>query len=209
MSWIAVKSSDPASVARFLGLEGTFQESCWHGIEATYDTKKSDHSIFITPAYKGWVLIVGDALPLPLGPAFSDKCTPLLASLSKEFSEAQYFACHPELDFFCWAKAVDSQLIRAFASSDEGSILNYGRLSSAEITLGLKHFEFRGLSCENGDVGEAINLVPTVAYVLALASHWSVDPVSLSEFSNCSTSEGVIGSAPTVWRSTTRIRENA
>ena len=137
MAWIAVKSTDPAGVAQFLKLENVCHELYRYGIEAIHNQRRGDRYIYITPAHNGWVLIVGHALPFPLGTAFSDKCTPLIASLSQEFGESQYFLCYPELDFFGWARAVNVHLQRAFISGVEESIWNHGRLTIEELALGL------------------------------------------------------------------------
>jgi len=209
MSWIAVKTNNPADVACILGLENAVHENWVQGVTTIYATQKSDTSILITPALDKWVLIAGHALPQPLGTNFTDKCTPLIISLSKEFGEAQYFMSYPSLDFFGWAKASNNHLIRAFATGDEGLIWNHGRLTTAELELGLKFYDFRGLSARNGDAGKSIILAPTQLQVLALASQWSVNPAALKKDISGHTTTGFIGQAPLAWRSERLARKAA
>jgi len=209
MSWIAVKSNDPAQVAKFLRLN-TLKISHWkHGLNALYDPRKSDCAIFVTPTFDGWVLIAGHALPQPLGASFVEKCIPLIASLSKEFGEAQYFLSHPSLDFFGWAKAMNGNLRRAFATGDEGVLWNHGRLTVAEQTLGLKFYELRGLYERNGDAGGPMILEPTETHVLSLAAQWSVNPAALGPRITGKRQTGFLGQAPAIWRSKLTLRKAA
>jgi len=209
MSWVAVETDNPIAVAQALGLRNTSHVSWTHGVEVIYDAQNSDRLIFVTPALDGWVLVAGHALPQPLGNAFADKCTPLIVALSKKFGEAQYFLSYPVLDFFGWAKAENGELIRAFASGDEGVVWNYGYLTASELELGLKHYEFRGLCARHGDAGGAMILIPTQAQVLALAARWSVHPFILSEQIAGDAANGVVGNAPVIWRSALLARHAA
>ena len=104
MAWIAVRSEESARIVEVLGLQHTQQANWDAGIGAIYDAELADGHIFVSPPVKGYTLIAGVALPLPVGRGFIDKLTPLLATLASEFKDVQYFASFPVIDFFAWAR---------------------------------------------------------------------------------------------------------
>jgi len=229
MSWLAVKTQDTERLSRVLGI-GSGRTANWaDGIASVYSEVGTDNDIFISPPVGEWTFVVGVALPHPLGASFLDKCTPLLEELSSKFGEAHYYFSFPLLDFYAWAKAVDGQMVRAFATGDEGIIWNRGRLTPEERKLNLRFFELRGISSRKGDVGGNMMLVPTEAQVLELAGRWSLDPSRLDERFERNMADGkaqledrdewgrddgayevgYLGQAPMAWRSERRQKSAA
>lgn len=207
MSWLAVKSADGEAVARAMGLTMTEPANWNTGIGTVYDPGLSDEYVFVSPAVKGWTFVAGEPLPHPLGRSFHDKMTPLLAKLSAEFNEVQYFAAYPAIDYFGWARLYKGRLIRAFAIGDDGIVWDRGRLTPEERSLGLKLFDLRGIKGRKGDAGGEIILHPTEEQVLRLAHGWSLDPSRLGSHTSVK-ALGRIARAPSHWRAE-RIRKAA
>lgn len=207
MSWIAVRTRDTARLIKALDVVD-FARATWSdGIREIYDERTPTRRIFITPPIGDWTLVAGLSLPHPLGPAFIDKCTPLITRLSQTFGETHYFFSFPLLDFFAWAKAKDGDLVRAFACGDEGIIWNRGRLTAEERELSLKFFELRGIEDRHGDLGGDMQMMPTEDQVLRLAGRWSVDPSRLDD-SEDQRGFGYVALTPQAWRSE-RVRKSA
>lgn len=207
MAWIVVRSENRGRICELLGLAPTQPANWQAGLACVYDPQLSDSHVFISPPVMGYTFIAGVPLPLPSGPAFVDKLTPLLAALGAEFNEVQYFASFPVIDFYAWARINKGRFVRAFAIGDEGVVWDRGRLTPEERALGLKLFEVRGIRGRNGDTGEAIILHPTHAQVLQMARAWSLDPVGLDEV-ECDAAAGAVARAPATWRSE-RVRKAA
>ncbi|MEQ1716677.1 MAG: hypothetical protein ABL907_11940 [Hyphomicrobium sp.] len=208
MAWIAIKSEETDRIAVALGLDATSPANWDAGIGTVYDPALADDYIFVSPPVKGWTLIAGVPLPLPVGRVFVDKLTPLLAHLGREFRDVQYFASYPVIDFFAWARLERGRMVRAFAIGDEGVIWDRGRLTLEERALGLKLFELRGVRGRKGDTGEAIILHPTEEQVLRMACGWSLDPSTLDKIASTKPGVGFVARAPHRWR-TERIRKAA
>ena len=85
MAWLAIRSRDTEAVAEALGL-GDWVPCNWSsGIGTVYDNELGNDRIFVAPPVNGWTFVIGLALPYPMGRAFTDKCTPLLMQLGREF----------------------------------------------------------------------------------------------------------------------------
>ncbi|MEQ1653604.1 MAG: hypothetical protein ABL897_14040 [Hyphomicrobium sp.] len=212
MSWFAVKSADTAAVMQAMGLAAASDEAAvpanWNsGIGTIYDDGLSDSYVFVSPPVKGWTFVAGVPLPHPIGPAFSDKLTPLLLQLGQSFPDVQYFASFPIIDLFGWARVHKGKLIRAFVIGEDGVILDRGRLTPEEKALGLKLFDLRGIKGRKGDAGGAIVLYPTEEQVLRLARVWSCSPLLLDKM-KMDDSTGFIARVPASWRAE-RIRRAA
>jgi len=110
MAWIAVKTVDGEGLCNRLGLE-TGMPSNWNsGIGTVYDDGLCASYVYVTPPVEGWTFVVGLGLPHPVGPSFTDKLTPLLVSLSRHYSDVQYYFTYPLIDFFAWARVKDGKL---------------------------------------------------------------------------------------------------
>ena len=210
MAWLAIRTRDTAAVVEALGL-GSVQPCNWNaGIGTVYDPRLGQNTIFVSPPVNGWTFVVGLPLPQPIGRAFVDKATPLLAGLGSRFSEVQFFVAFPPVDLFAWARLIDGRLVRAFAIGDSGIIWNKGKTTREERSLGLKLFELRGVRDRRGDAGGPLILHPTESHVMQLARKWSLDPTRLGPNSPDTHSEamGLIADAPHHWR-VERIRKSA
>lgn len=199
MSWLAVRSSDTVRVGAAVGLTHPTRAGWRTGLGAIYGATLGETHVYVTPPVDGWTFVVGLALPHPLGRQFADKCTPFLLELASQFSEVQYFATYPTVDYFAWARFAGGRLQRAFAIGEEGVVWNRGAITAEERTLGLKLFELRGVRDQRGDAGGAILLHPTEAHVLRLADFWSVDPTRIAG-RPASPRLGLLGLAPRAWR---------
>ena len=200
MSWIAIRTSNTDAVVRSLDLSNPTAANWDSGIGTIYDDALSDSYVFVTPPLKGWTFVCGLPLPQPISAAFADKLTPLLAVLSQEFGDVQYFAAFPIIDFFGWVRMYQGRMVRGFIIGDQGVVWDKGRLTPEEKALGLKFYDVRGIRGRKGDAGGAIVLYPTEDQVLRLAASWSLDPL-LVDKSNAAPALGWIATAPGSWRS--------
>lgn len=207
MSWIAIRSSDTAAVLAALELTGARPANWNSGVGTIYDADLSDAYVFVSPPVKGWTYVAGVPLPHPVGRGFADKLTPLLASLSKDFKDVQYFASFPIIDFFGWARIEAGRWVRAFAVAEEGVVWNRGRLTREERSLGLKLFEVRGIKNRKGDAGGPILLHPTEEQVLRVAAGWGLNPARLND-DDAEPGTGYVARAPSSWRAE-RLRKAA
>lgn len=199
MSWLAVKSADTAAVIEALGLDGATVANWNSGIGTIYDDRLSDDFVFVSPPVKGWTFIAGVPLPHPVGPAFTDKLTPLLLRLSERFADVQYFASFPIIDLFGWARVHKGKVVRVFVISESGVVLDRGRLTAEEKVLGLRLFDLRGIKGRKGDAGGAIVLYPTEEQVLRLASAWSLSPLLIDKI-KADAATGFVARVPVSWR---------
>ncbi len=207
MAWLAIKTDDTMGVASVIGLRQV-EDANWNsGIGTVYDDELGAQRIFLSPPVEGWTLVVGLALPHPVGPQFVDKLTPLLLRLGGTYSEVQYYFTYPMIDFFAWARVSNGKLVRAFALGDEGIIWNKGKPSKEERALGLRLFELRGVRGRKGDAGGELVLYPTEEHVLQIARGWGLDPLSLGHLPPAGTS-GFVSFAPAEWRAE-RARQRA
>ena len=126
MAWIAIRTQATGEVLSALALTDIEAANWDSGIGTIYDSELGDTYVFVSPPVKGWTFVAGVPLPLPVGCAFVDKLTPLLASLSSEFTDVQYFAGFPVIDFYAWARLQSGKMVRAFAIGDEGVIWDRG-----------------------------------------------------------------------------------
>jgi hypothetical protein len=176
MVWLAVSTTDKRALAIALG-HPTSQPCNWKiGIERAYE-----NDIFITPPIANWTLVVGMKLPSADANGSEVVVDELLARLSREFGEAQWFANHRIVSYAAWAKAVGGRVIRHFSYLGErGETLR----ADGQPTAGEPPNLYNLLSPEAQEPGyeERTDLVtPTETTVMGVASVWSVDPRTLDE----------------------------
>ena len=207
MGWLAVRTRDTEAVVQALGLVEPTASNWNSGIGSVYDDTLGEDHVFVSPPVNGWTFVVGLSLPFPASRGFVDKCSPILLGLGERFVEVQFFFTYPLIDYFAWARVIDRRMVRIFAVSDEGLVVNRGKVSPEERALGLKLFELRGVRGRKGDAGGEMILHPTEDHVLRLAQKWSIDPVKLDDMA---TEPGIgwIGLAPAHWRAE-RMRKTA
>lgn len=208
IAWFAIRTRDTRSVAEALGLSHLQSANWQSGIGSAYDDSIGETHIFVSPPVNGWTFVVGLPLPHPSGAGFVDKFMPLFEGLGSRFVEVQYYAAYPLIDFFAWARMIDGRILRAFAIGDEGVVLNVGKTTKDERSLGLKLFELRGVKGRKGDAGGAIILHPTEEHVMRLAGRWGIDPINVERAPAGEPALGVIGIAPASWRPE-RVRKTA
>ena len=199
MAWLAIRTNDASRVAEVLNLDAIEIANWRTGIGTVYDERLSQGRVYLTPPVNGWIFVVGLSLPQPLGRGFADKCTTMLLDLAGAFPEAQYYLCYPLMEYFAWARVTDGKLVRAFAIGDDGVIWNKGKATREERGLGLKLGDVRGVKTRKSDVGPPMQVYPTEAHVMHLASCWSFDPTSLAA-TKADTGIGYVCAAPAKWK---------
>jgi hypothetical protein len=181
MAWFAVRTRDTRGVVEALGLTRVQSTNWRSGIGSVYDDKIGETHVFVSPPINGWTFVVGLPLPHPSGASFVDKFMPLFEGLGRRFVEVQYYSAYPLI-------------------GDEGVVLNLGKTTKDERSLGLKLFELRGVKGRKGDAGGAIILHPTEEHVMRLAGRWGIDPINIERAPAGELALGVIGIAPASWR---------
>lgn len=147
------------AVVAALHLKGGAESTWAKGIEAAYADK-----VFVTPSLGDWILAVGWGL---LFKGNSPKSIqPMLAKLSKQFGEAQYFCTYRIPEAHCWAVARSGKMVRAFGYTGERGEMtwNEGKPTKAELAWGKDALDFPG---------------PDESQVMEVAAAWSVNPCEL------------------------------
>ena len=164
MTWLALDTRHTEAVVTALGLQGARPATWGEGIAAA-----SQSSVLVTPPLADWTLAVGTVLfPPHRAEAF---VKPLLARLSQQFGEAQYFCTHKDFELHAWARARHGRLIRG-----------YGWLGQRDLTLwdeGAHTKEECSLAFRFVDPQSPTAISPDENGVMQLASLWSIDPTSL------------------------------
>ncbi|MFM1815967.1 MAG: hypothetical protein RLZ98_2662 [Pseudomonadota bacterium] len=204
MAWLAIRTVETHRVVEHFELTNVEPANWSHGIGTIYHKDLGNGRIFVSPPVEGWTFVIGLSLPQPLGPSFTDKCTPLLLDTGTAFPEVHYYLCDPVTEMYAWAKVEAGRLKRAFAFGDDGVIWNKGRITPEELELGLGI-----LTAPRSRRKGHLELVserdlPTEAHVTYLAGRWSMDPTQL-QGEAAQRGAGSIGFAPANW-APTRLR---
>lgn len=163
-AWLAVRSEQPAEVARSLGLVDV-RRAPWEGVERVQrHPPEPPFPVFLPPPVEGWTLVL---LTPSLAEAPFD-----LAALSREFGEAQKFASHRVVESQEWQRWVDGAPVRRYWwVGESGEIrLDDGEPAAAEGSLA--HADDL-----DGDWDDLA--FPDEDTVLDIAAEWSVDPTTL------------------------------
>lgn len=199
MAWIAVRTRDTAGLIDALHLNKTRLVGWSQGMAAVYDERTGLRRVFVTPPVDGWSFVIGLSLPHPMGTGFDDRCHALLAELSEEFGDVQYYASYPALEYFGWVMMKAGTLRRGFAVGPEGVIWNRGRVTPEERALGSSLFQLRvvddGIGAAVAVDGRAIG----ERDVLTIARQWSVDPTSIEGRDDLYAGLGYAGRVPADW----------
>ncbi|HEX4403616.1 MAG TPA: hypothetical protein VH560_02230 [Polyangia bacterium] len=166
--WLAFKGTTTQAVAKALDLREVAPVGWTAGLVGAYAGR-----VFVTPPVDGWVLATSTRFPDAGGGPSTDAATPLMARLSHEFDEVQYFSTHEDIGWNAWARYVNGAVVRKYAYlGAQGIILwNEGDPTPEERALNL---DFNAKAVRDGAVPEEAN-------VFALAAKWSVDPSSLGQ----------------------------
>ena len=183
--WFAIKSIEPLKVAHALGFRSP-QEIDWdNGVEAAYEK----NAVFITPPIDNWILAVGGGL-------LTERMTNeiLLSktkSLSQEFGEAQFFSTHRVTETHVWIKAIQGEIVRAYAYSGESgeNFFVEGKPTPVERQWDLVNTLLP--EAEDEEYWDKVTH-PDEDTVMKVAESWSVNPMELSSRDDIS-SNGWLG----------------
>lgn len=143
--WLTIRTQDPAAVIRAMRLRNARAANWKTGISAAYEA----NLVFVSPALHGWTFVVGRDLPPPEGNGPGDPVGGvafghMLAKLSEQFPEVQFFGSHRVSDFAAWARAKGGHIERVFSYADGNVFANFGPQSAEERALGF--FDISGLA---------------------------------------------------------------
>jgi hypothetical protein len=168
--WLAVKSINPRIVQAALGLHNPTPCSWEEGLNATHDQK-----LFISPAVRGWILVMGSNLPDPSDDV--DQCYHFIMELSRKVGHVQFFSVNRAVNHHAWVLAEAGAIHRAYAWASR-TLWNQGRKTRAEFDLGLKCFGY-GEGEDRVEFGRVDPAVANTERLPLLAARWSVDPTSI------------------------------
>jgi hypothetical protein len=168
--WLAVKVSNPRLVQTALGLHKPTPCSWDEGLSLAHEQK-----LFISPPLGAWVLVIGSHLPDPAEDV--DRCFYFLTSLSRKLGHVQFFCANRVVNHHAWIYAEQGRIQRAYAWAGK-TLWNQGRMTRAELELGLKCFDY-AVAAERAVFHQADPLLLNTERVPLLAARWSVDPASV------------------------------
>ncbi|MEW9702679.1 hypothetical protein [Paenibacillus sp. SI8] len=189
-SWLAVRTNDTQALLSELNLIDVRQAEWETGLECA-----NQKEIFVTSPIGEWTLVIGTRLLEADNQAITERITPLLLRLSRQFGEACYFGNQRIVGYYAWAKAVNGELIRAYAYLGESgeTLWNEGIQTVEETELGFHFFDSKSIDAQNPTYWEREDLsFPDEESVLAIASRWSIDTSALGDERNPS-GLGVLG----------------
>ena len=169
-AWLAIRSRDPARVLDALSLNDLTPCS-WN------DGMACENRLFIAPPVRGWVLVVGTAVPDPAEDV--DVCFRFLRKLSRKLGEIHCFHADRVLHHHAWARLEAGRVIRAYAWAG-GTLWNQGVKTAAESALDLKTFGY-GEDVAPARWGTSEFLATNVEKVPLFAARWSLDPAEIAE----------------------------
>lgn len=169
-SWVAVRSRDLVAVQSALGLSNPRPCTWIQGL-------MSEQQLFIAPPIHGWILITGCGLPEPSDDV--DNCFRFLLALSRKLGQVQFYGANSVLGHHAWVRAESGRIVRAYAWAGK-TLWNQGVKTSAEISLGLKCFQYS--EPPEPTLFEQPDLLSTnTERVAQLAAQWSIDPAAIDE----------------------------
>lgn len=168
--WLAVRTHSPELVQGALGLKNprdcSWSDAMEHG---------SEPRLFIAPAVRGWVLVIGCDLPDPAEDI--DECFRFLGQLSGKVGEVHFFVRNRAVSHHGWARFEHGKAVRGYIWAGE-TLWNQGSLTEAERDLKLRCLSYT----ESADVlglAEHEVLATNTEKVIRLAAEWSIDPTAL------------------------------
>ncbi len=170
--WIAIRSSNLDAVLQALHLHNPIPCS-WQEDPSAH----SKHRLFLSAPVGGWILIRGQALPDLLLDV--DDCFCLLQALSNELGEVQWFAMDRVLHHHGWARAINGQILRAYAWAGQ-TLWNQGLETQGERSLGMVFDDYCD-PARHSFFGVAEDYRCNTEKVNLLAARWSLDPTTLDD----------------------------
>ena len=168
--WIAIRSGNPQLVQAALALDNPTPCSWEEGLSAA-----QEHKLFISPAIRGWIFVMGSNLPEPGDDV--DKCYRFLMDLSHKLGHVQYFSLNRAVNHHAWVQAELGTVVRAYAWAGK-TLWNQGEMTRAEMDLSLKCHAY-GEGDEHVDFGRPDPAALNTERLPLLASRWSIDPTSI------------------------------
>ena len=168
--WLAIRSGNPQLVQAALALSNPTPCSWEEGLSAAHE-----HKLFISPAIRGWVFVMGSNLPEPGDDV--DKCFRLVMDLSRKLGHVQFFSVNRAVNHHAWVQAELGTVVRAYAWAGK-TLWNQGSMTRAEIDLSLKCFAY-GDGEERVDFGRPDPAAVNTERLPLLAARWSIDPTSI------------------------------
>jgi hypothetical protein len=166
--WLAIRSGSIRAVQNALGLNNPVRCSWSDGL-----SQATEHSLFIAPPVRGWILVIGQAVPDPAEDI--DECYRLITRLSAALGRVQFFSVNRTVNHHAWAEAHDGRIVRGYAWAGQ-TLWNQGIMTRAERELEMQCFGY-------GEFAETVHFFDSHPQsvnsdkVGLLAARWSVDPV--------------------------------
>jgi len=211
VSWLAIKTPEPAAVVEALDLGEATPTNWASGLALAY-SQDDDCWMFVSPSVDGWVFAVSPSLPYPTVETHHDigsKFEALFSRLAARFDDVQFFGSSRVSGFCAWARALNGVPLRVFSYGQE-VLRNLGDQTPEEVKLGF--VDLSGLSPSDAEVKladlaekqveEEERLIasglswkeaqaqlrpngrdsfPDESDVVDLAALWSIDPTRLAE----------------------------
>lgn len=168
--WLAIRSGNPQLVQAALALNNPTPCTWEEGLSAAHE-----HRLFISPAIRGWVFVMGSNLPEPGDDV--DKCFRFVMELSRKLGHVQFFSVNRAVNHHAWVQAELGTVIRAYAWAGK-TIWNQGAMTRAEADLSLKCFGY-GDGEDRVDFGRPDPAAANTERLPLLAARWSIDPTSI------------------------------
>lgn len=169
--WLAIKCSTLDRVQAALGVHNPTPCPLSEGF-----SRLSDRKLFISPAIKGWILVVGNSLPDPADDI--DKLYRFLMRIADDLGSVQFFCADRVLNHHAWVRIENNRVYRAYAWAGE-TLWNQGDATAAERALDLKCFSYGEAPLPFPFTGRD-SLITNTDKVIQLAARWSVDPLAVN-----------------------------
>ena len=169
-AWLAIRSRNPAEILDALSLNDPTPCS-WN------DGMVGKNRLFIAPPVRGWVVVVGTAVPDPADDV--DVCFRFLRELSRKLGEIQFFCADRVLHHHAWARLKAGRVLRAYAWAGT-TLWNQGAQTAVESELDLKTLGY-GEGPASARSRASKFFAANVELVPRLAARWSLDPVEIVE----------------------------
>lgn len=168
--WLAIRSGNPQAVQEALALNNPVPCSWEEGLSAAHEQK-----LFISPAIRGWVFVMGANLPEPGDDV--DRAFRFLMELSRKLGHVQFFSVNRAVNHHTWAQVELGTVVRAYSWA--GRVMwNQGATTRAESDLVLKCYAY-GEGEEQVDYGRPDPAALNTERLPLLAARWSIDPTSI------------------------------
>ena len=181
--WLAIRSEDPFQVQAALELHNPAPCLWLDGF-----SRLGEKSLFISPAVRGWVFVIGPGLLDPCEDA--EAAFHFIMKLSRSLGAVQMFSLSRILNHHAWIRVENERVYRAYVWAGE-TLWNQGERTAAEKALRLRCVPYAaegGLFSFSGDEDSSLNSEK----IWQLASQWSLDPMNV-DWQNQTISYGISG----------------